>query len=147
MVFLPTLVKNENDQESTLSVIKKGSWNMATNQHQQNGQPQSVQPVTLLNSDTLYNLFHGHPVLQAEAEYVLASLNLLHGTNYTVENLNIVIQPAITRQEIDDTLGKINRLRIEMGQLGQGPEHAQRHKAMQQLYFWLLERGVTLDFD
>src|SRR5437762_5827945 len=100
-------------------------------------QPQRVQLADLLKAETLYKLFHGYPVLQAEAEYILATLNMLHGTNYTVENLGIVIQPAITEEEIDTNLDRINQLRMEMSLLGDTTERSQRYEEMLKRHYWL----------
>jgi hypothetical protein len=119
-----------------------------SNQQQSLHQIQRVQLADLLKAETLYRLFHGYPVLQAEAEYVLATLNMLHGTNYTVENLDIVIQPDITEEEIDTNLDRINQLRMEMSLLdSKTPERSQRYEEMLKRHYWLLERGVTLVFD
>src|SRR5436190_19301531 len=87
-------------------------------------QPEGMRLCDLLNGETLFKLFHGEPVLRAEAEYVLATLNILHGTNFTVEGLGIAIQPDVTQGEIDRMLKKLNLLRTEMGLLQEGERHA-----------------------
>src|ERR1041384_3206981 len=100
-----------------MALARKGLMAMAASKKvmQDGFQSGRLRLCDLLNGETLFKLFHGVPVLRAEAEYVLATLNMLHGTNFTVENLEIAIQPDVTQKEINEALYTLNLVRTEMG--------------------------------